>query len=289
MVFLGPNEFQLKVQALNVEDFVVMTNIKQIILEEYRKEVSDPNANMSEEEMTKRILDYNSKRKDNRQWKRTGLKNLKFIDANEPRPSSVTSRSVVASASTPSTASNSGDKRPNCSQLDINDKPRKNRSIIPNDFQKEVMAMSYETFINETNVKELVRKYVEDEKEPLSDAAMEIELKILFEERNHPRRFRKGLLNHLKTLECECRRHKTFQDKWTQTDVITSQDTEAQCDSLEGSTSEAPKPVQKDQSKLTMLTVHDITESEIIQIESISSNSVAGRKNEMKKFQAINL
>lgn len=294
MVFLGPNEFQLKVQNLNVEDFVVKTNIRQIVLEEYRKEVHDENANMPDEKMTKQLLDYNSKRMDSRQWKRTGLKNLKFTNENEPRPSSVKPQQRSVNASTPSTASNSGEKEPNGSQLNIDDESQSNRStksIEPNDFQKEVMSMTYEAFINETNVKELVRKYVGSETEPLSDAAMEIELKNLDEQRNHLRRYRKGLLHHLKILKCECRRNKTFQDNWTQTDEIPSQDTEAQCDSLEGSSNEAPEPVQNDQShtscqsKLSLLTVHEITESEIIQIESITSTSAAGKESEIKQFQ----
>lgn len=297
MVFLGPNQFQLKVQNLNVEDFVVKTNIKSIILSEYRDEVHDSNANIPEEMMTKRLLDYNSKRMDGRQWKRTGLKNLKFIDENESNRNSVTPRQRSTNASAPPMTANSGDKNPNRSQLNMNGKSQSicsTKAIEPNDFQKEIMSMSYEIFINETNVKELVRKYIESETEPLTDAAMEIELKKLDQQRYHFKRFYKGLLNHLKILKCECRRNKTFQDKWTQTDMIPSQDTEAQCDSLEESTNETTVPVQNDQShtscqsKLSMLTVHEITESEIIQIESVSSTFVAGRISEMKIVPTIN-
>lgn len=272
-----------------------MTNIKSIILDEYRNDVHDLNANIPEATMTKRLLEYNSKRMDSRQWQRTGLKRLKFLDENEINRNSVTPKQRSANASAPSTASDSVGKKPDRSQSNVNnDKSQSNRpaksKIEPNDFQKEIMSMNYETFINETNVKELVRTYIGSETEPLTDAAMEIELKNLDGQRYHARRYHKGLLNHLKILKCECRRHKTFQDKWTQTDVIPSQDTEAQCDSLEGSTSDATAPVQIDQShtKLSMLTVHEITDSEIIQTESISSTSVAGRISQIKMVQTIN-
>lgn len=295
MIFLGPNDFQLKVQDLNVEAFAAKTNIKAIILDEYRAEVRDVNANIPRDEMTKRLLDYNSKRMDSRQWKRTGLTRLKFVDENKFNQSLVTPQRSTANAPTPPTAPNSGDKKP--SEINNDDKTHLKSSvkpIEPNHFQKEVMSMSYETFINETNAKELVRTYLESEAQPMTDAQMEIELKKLDEQRYHLRRYHKGLLNHLKFLKCECQRNKTFQDKWTQTDAIPSQDTEVQCDLFEASTSKATAPTKNEQlhtpcqSKLSMLTVHEITDAEVIQMESVSSTSVAGRIGIKKILRAVN-
>lgn len=286
MVFYGPNEFQRKVQQLNVEDFVVMTNIKEIILDEYRNEVRDINAEMSEDELTNRLLVYNSMRMDIRKWNCTGLDKLKFID-DIPKQKSTAQQQNTAKATSSTSTFNSSDKKSN--QMNTNDKTNHSKtSVEPNDFQKEIFAMSYETFIDETNVKELVRKKFESETEPLSDAALEDELKKLDEERYHFRRYHKSLLNHLKFLKCECRRNKTFHDKSTQTDMVQVQNADAQCVSVERAT-----PVQGDQlhnscqSKLTMLSVHEITESEIIQIESISSTVVAGKKSELKIVHKI--
>lgn len=268
-----PTEFQSKIQRLNVEDFVVMTNIKDIILDEYRKEVNDIDANMSQDEETKRVLAYNTKRNDIRKWDSTGLKDLKFIDVVPEQNTTAQQQNSLATVPTPTSTLNTIDK----SQLSHSEKP-----MEPNDFQKEILAMSYDTFINETNVKELVRKKFENAKETLTDAAMENELKKLNEQRYHFRRYHKGLLNHLKILKCECRRNKTFHDKWTQTDMVQSQDVDAQCDPVEGGLNHVTNLVQDAQSlnscksKLNMLTVHEITDSEIIQIECISSTVVAG-------------
>lgn len=273
---------------MNVEDFVTKTNIKAIILEEYRNDIGDKNASVPDDEFSRRVMAYNSKRRDHRQWNRTGLKKLEFIDENESNQNSIAPQEIAPAIASTSAASNSNDKISNISQLNITDKSHLNRSdklIEPNDFQKEIMSLNYETFINETNVKELVRKKFEkSETEPLiDDAAMETELKKLNEQRYHFKRYHKGLLNHLKFLKCECRRNKTFDDKWTQTDMVRSQDAVSQSNLIEGSTNEITESTQDDQShascqsKLSMLTVHEITESEIIQIESISSTFVASK------------
>lgn len=248
-----------------------MTNIKEIIREEYCDEEHDIDTEISGDELTKRLLAYNSKRMDIRKWNSTGLKKLKFNDE-IPKQNSTEQQQSSATATPPT--------------LNFNDKSQSNRtpkSIEPNDFHKTIMAMDYETFINETNVKELVQKSFETETEPLNDAAMENELKKLDAQRPHFKRYHKGLLNHLKILQCECRRNKTFQDKWTQTDMVQSQDADAQCDSVEGGSNEIVKPAHDDHllnscpSKLNMLTVHEITESEIIQIQSITSTVVPGK------------
>lgn len=276
---------------MNVEDFVVKTNIKAIILEEYRKDVSDENASIPDDELTRRVMAYNAKRRDHRQWNRSGLKKLKFIDENDSNQNLIAPQQIAPAIASTSAASNSNDKNSNVSQFNMTDKSHLNRSAVksiePNDFQKEIMSLNYEAFINETNVKELVRKNLEkNETEPLiDDATMESELKKLNEQRYHFKRYHKSLLNQLKFLTCECRRKKTFDDKWTQTDTVRSQDAVSQSNLIKGSTNEITVSTQDDQShascqsKLSMLTVHEINESEIIQLqfESISSTSVASK------------
>lgn len=260
---------------MNVEDFVLKTNIKAIILDEYRKDVRDTNAELSDQEFTDRVLEYNLKRMDARKWNRSGLKDLKFIDVQQQSSGKVT-------LTTTTTTMNSKGKTSNRSQLNTNDKSHSNRSersMDSNDFQKEIMAMSYETFINETNVRELVRKNFENKTESLTEAAMEVELKNLNEQRFYFRRYHKCMLNHLKILKCGCRRNKTFEDKCTQTNMVELHDANAQCDSVEDDSNRiVDQSHNSSLSKLKMLTVHEITESEIIQIESITSTVVAGKK-----------
>lgn len=92
------------------------------------------------------------------------------------------------------------------------------------------------------------------------------------EQRQNYKRYHKGLLNHLKMLKCTCKRNKKFDDNLTQTDVIPSQDAIVQCNSV-GTAKSAQKKHGRDnsrKSKLSMLSVHRITESEIIRISSIA-------------------
>lgn len=81
-------------------------------------------------------------------------------------------------------------------------------------------------------------------------------------------------------LKCKCKRSKKFDDNLTQTDVIPSQDAIVQCNSVETAKSARNNNGcdNSRKSKLSMLSIHQITESEIIQIEYISSTVSAGKK-----------
>lgn len=278
----------MEIQQLNVEDFVVKTNIKDIILDEYRTHIKDANASISDEEFTNRLMKYNVKRRDIRQWERSGLKNLKYVDVDQNRYTTIQcpQRSSESTASTSATTLNVDDRNSDRSGSNIFEHIRKSTSAEPSQFQKEIMAMSFEAFVNETNVKELVRKSFEDRTEQLTEATMEVELKKLDEQRYHFRRYRKGVLHHLKMLKCECRRHKQFEEKSTQTDPIESQDAVVQSHSVKSGSNEATESLHNEhahdnsscQSKLGLLSVHEITESEIIQIKSVSPTGIEGKR-----------
>lgn len=273
---------------MNFEDFVNKTNIKQIILNEYRNDKQDINANIPDVEYTNRLIAYNEKRRFTRDWRRSGLKKLKLID-DEPKQNSDAPQQRIEDTTTPLVTVH--DETCNRSELHTN---RSAKLIQPNDFQKEIMAMDFEKFINQTNVKELVRKRYETDAEPLTEAIMDTELKRLYDERYNVKRFYTGLLNHLKILQCECQRNKTFKDKWTQTDVVRTQDDHAQCDAVDFNSSDVSESEENillhdsNQLKLDMLSVHEIMDSEIIQMECISSsfdihnenvNDVAGKES----------
>lgn len=275
----GPNEFQSKIQELNVEEFVLKTNIREII----RNDMKDSTANISDDEFTKRLLQYNAKRHNIHQWNRSGLKNLKFDDTHSERNATIPLQSrakTTKSALNENTNVKKSSHNEAANILDNSRVKQTSASIEPNDFQRQIMAMDYEAFINETNAKDLVRKHFETEMKPLTDEIMGIELKKLDELRYQFRRYHKGLLNHLKILKCECQRNKKFDDKCTQTDAIPSQDADVQCNSVESGSHECDTAGQNEnlsQTKLSKLTVHEISESEIIQITSVSSTGPAGK------------
>lgn len=260
---------------MNVEDFVLKTNIKDIILEEYRTQKKDLNANIADDEYTKQVLKYNEIRAKSRKWHRSGLKNLQFIDV---IPEQKVAAQSGANTSTSTSAEN--DHKP-----EMSDNAHVKRSSVPNepnDFQKEIISMDYEAFVNQTNVKELVRKSIEAANEPLTDAAMDSQMKKLYGKRENFRRYHRSLLHHLKMLICECQRYKKFDKKSTQTDsiAIATQDADVQCDSV----LQIAASVQSEnscQAKLNMLSVHEISEADIIQIVS---STVSKGKNETTKI-----
>lgn len=213
--------------------------------------MGDVNVTPSHDEFKKRLQQYDLKREDLSQWDRCGLKNLKFTN-DSVEPKTTTQRSN--------------------GEHELHMK-RSSASFEPNAFQKAIMAMDYESFINDTNVKELVRKSFEIEMKPLTEETMNAALKQLEVDRYHFSRYHKGLLHHLKMLRCECQQNKKFADKSTQTDPISHQDADVQCHSVKCVPNESDNPGHNDnshQSKLNLLSVHEVTESEIIHIAPLS-------------------
>lgn len=274
---------------MSFEEFASKTNIKEIIQKEYRERIMDENANIPIGEMNSRLLYYCDLRARARDWHQSGLRNLKLIDSGSDQKSHTPDESGEAPAE-PTNETVPGSK------LDVRDD-----SFMPTDFQKQVIAMNFETFVNSTNVKDLVNQLIEKEfsgteefTSGTKEGFMNFSLKRYYSLRKRPETWHKNLLKFLqiKPVICECRQNKTFEDKSTQTDSVETQDDDAQCQSLDfdgNKTSESEnieQPQQILQTKLAKLTTHVIVESKIIciQHDSMTAESdefdpnITGRK-----------
>lgn len=131
---------------------------------------------------------------------------------------------------------------------------------------------------NDSTETTVAPKSSETATEPLAEldraiaVAMEDELKKL--EKPPQKRSPNCQLDHLNIVKCECRRNKKFGDSFIQTDAIPAQGAAVQCDSVETVESALKDNARKLKS---VLSIHEISESEIIQIEYISSSVAAGK------------
>ncbi|XP_031631157.1 uncharacterized protein LOC116345692 isoform X2 [Contarinia nasturtii] len=92
----------------------------------------------------------------------------------------------------------------------------------PSEFQKEVIAMDYDTFVKQTNVSDLVKQDYQKQKgnQELKLQNLEFGLKFYFRFKNKPGNWKKWHRNSIKNLKyktCECQRNKMYQNNSTQT------------------------------------------------------------------------
>lgn len=232
---------------MNFDDFVNQTNIEQIIREEYNR----PNRDISEEEMEMRLKFYYDFRMNTAQWNRNGIKNLQFKECECKRKQKQSNGRTecegdvindgnaggpIAGTSTTNISQSKGNKTNS-----IN-KSNSSTHFEPNAFQRAIIDMDYKTFVEHTNIKEVVSADVRKRKNitDVTEAQMDYGLKYFYGNRAKSSVW-KGVLNHLKFKMC---------DKFTETS-ISVQDMEIQCN-LDGCNTneneETPRPEQQQHS-----------------------------------------
>lgn len=175
---------------LSFVDFITKTNIKQLVLEEYRKNRNDENLQVPTVVMHGQLEFYYEFRKRTREWQANCIKNLAYahckctLDSGNATKSKKTDPSVV------------------------------------NQFQQEIMALSREAFINETNITEILPRNFHHE-----------HLDYYEKLRYHPEKWHNTLLTQLKFKTCDCKRKKEFKEKSTATHAaVKSRDMQTQYD-----------------------------------------------------------
>lgn len=189
---------------MNIDDFIAKTNIKELVQKEYEKLKKDDNAVISSAVMDKKLEFYYEYRKRTHEWHLTSIKNLRFKDCECTRKSNE--------------ANDAQDKE--------NTLVRKPDERLLNEFQREIMALNHEAFVNETNIKDIVwqdfRNQCKDATE-ISTEAMEFGLNHYEKLRKKPWHWHDTSMVNLKFKVCECKRKKQFQEESVNTDAVETQ------------------------------------------------------------------
>lgn len=202
----SPSDLQREILELNFNDFVTKTNIKDIVLKEYRRNRNDENLVLSPVAMYPRLEYFYDFRKRTWEWHANLMKNLKFKHDVEVVDNS--------SAKTASKASSSHLPERQMSQ-----------------FERDIMALTPEAFIDETNIIEIVvaeYKRQHPGKE-ISEVGMSTGLNYFESIRYKPSKWNRTALVDLKFKICDCKRNRQFDEKSVATDEVERCDIETQC------------------------------------------------------------
>lgn len=288
IVSYTPTEFQRQVEQFSLADFVLKTNIKEVIQKEYRERVDNENVNISKSEMDKRLLHYYKYREVTRIWHEDGLKHLKLIDReNDSENGSQADKNELADLFSL--------EHPTNSQSSVR---RQNSFDELTDFQKEVKEMDFATFVETTNIKDLVSKYLQEQFESgeLTESKLNDGLKHFDRLRKHGHEWNEDPLKHLVFTTCKCKRYRQFEDKAIQTDSIQTKDHESQYQYVDFNLNDADMldEIQDQQHKssaitarMTSLTTHTICESEVICCQHIPDKSETNEHNSLDAGEFI--
>lgn len=266
-----PSEFQLEILQLSFDEFISKTNIKDIIQKDYREKKNDEKVSLSDGAMHSRLEFYYDFRKRTREWHKNGIKNLKFIECECKRKSTGEQSRDVNNETHEKSNTKNQTKSSNQSET----------RFEPTEFQKEIMAMDFETFVNETNIRDLVTQDFGNQfkgSKRMLDTDMEFGLQQYDRFRKKPKKWSKNSLVHLRYKKCECKRNKKFEDKSVETDSKEVRDVEVQCCSVDFNTivvhaaDECQQSEPQHQPGTASLTLHGIYESQIIHVVYVSES-----------------
>lgn len=224
-----PSDLQREIQALNYEEFIRDTNIREIIKNEHFNGSDD----FCEDAMVDRLKFYYEFRMRTHKWHSNAIRNLRFNECDCKRKGK-------------HTKSNDHSRSSN----------KSHSSKEPSELQKQIIAMDYDTFVNETNIKELVEHDFQitmnerSVKRDIQPNDIEIGLKSYFKFRLRPEIWHKNSLKNIKLKKCECRRNKTFVETSTET-----------------TNNETIKLDKSTYTNLVELSIHHVTDDEIIDIQ----------------------
>lgn len=272
----SPSDLQREILELSFEDFITKTNIKDLILKEQRKMRNDENLVLQDAAMHPKLEFYYEYRKRTHEWHKNCMKNLQLKHLPvEPQsePNRKQSSDVNENVTTEKTAQNPTvpESQPNTSEAkETHEKVKKSKKKKDNtkisDFQREVMAMTYEAFINETNIRDIVAQDFNEQfkgARPMIDFDMDFGLKYYEGLRNSgdPVRWYKSSMTNLKLKVCDCKRNKQFEDKSVATDQKAVETRQIDCQT------------DADPHQQLELELHAIHESQIICIANFSDDA----------------
>lgn len=154
---------------------------------------------------------------------------------------------------------------------------RERAPLEPSDFQVEVNALSFEEFVERTNIRELVTRDFEkqyDGTREITPTAMEYGLKEYDRLRKLHDKWHYNSLKNLKFKNCECKRKTTFTNLATQTE-ISVEDKEIQYSSMDcnGNEENVESKQHSSQSKMALLSVYKMSDAQTINIRYDLSES----------------
>lgn len=253
----SPSDFQREILELRFEDFITKTNIKDLVLKDHRKSMNNESATLSTAVMHLKLEFYYEYRKRIHEWHKNCMKNLKF-KACKSAELDAESAVVPPPQPKPNEKRNSSARKSN-----KKDSSKKERPLEINDFQREIMALSYQEFVNQTNICDIVADNFRDQfkgSKVMTKSDMEFGLTHYEKIRQQPKYWHRTSLTHLKFKKCECKRRKQFEDKSVATDAIETSEVGCMTDVHTNEITESnPRQLQ-----LAALTVHAIGESQII-------------------------
>lgn len=254
----SPSDFQREILELSFGDFTTKTNIKDLVLKEHRKLKNDENAVLTTAAMHPKLEFYYEYRKRIHEWHKNSIKNLKFKQRE-------CTKNVVEPQFEPNDANDKGNSL-------VKKSKKIDRPTEINEFQREIMALSYEAFLNETNIRDIVSQDFQKQfkgTKPMTESDMEFGSKFYEKLRDQPKQWHKTSMTHLKFKKCECKRKKQFEDKFVATDVIETADFGCTTDF---DSEEITVPNQQ-QIQLAALTVHAVRESQTICMTNLTSDA----------------
>lgn len=255
----SPSDFQRKILALNYEDFITKTNIKELVQKEHQKVRNDENLVLTDAAMNPRLEFYYEYRKRTQEWHKNCIKNLKFTQ--------------TVAESQPQSAPQSQPVPNNSNAMVENPKKKgakeKSENLDLNEFQREIMALSPEEFLSETNIREIIErdfhKQFQDRRRVFTQNDLNFGLKHYEGQRNNvPTLWHRSSMHHLKFKKCECKRKKQFEDKSVAMDVVETREIGCGTDFDDD---------QQQTLQLAGLTVQAIHDSQIICIANLSAGA----------------
>lgn len=268
---MSPSKFQRKIQALSFEDFVVKTNIKEIIQESYqRQEVPD-------DLMETQLKLYYGFRLKLDKWQRTDLKNIEFKECGCER------------------------KRKRNEPTAREGHSKQSQRVFPSEFEKQVIAFSEKEFVDYTNIVDLVcSDIIKKKSKPPTQNQINFGVKHHYVYRTDPRTWKLTMMQNLKfkadkeiqTVNCSVQNEETqyspedFNTNETE-ELSQSQERQQDISSLQKSTvdgqveqgSTAPqqakegKPSDSEQGQLQSNLIDSTPPSEIEQNQNVLPTS----------------
>lgn len=225
----SPSDFQREILKLSFEDFITKTNIKDLILKEQRKMRNDENLVLQTAAMHPQLEFFYEYRKRTVEWHKNCMKNLQFIPSPvERRPEPEPNRDQSSDANKNLNAKKTTEKQTVPEPLPSTSSPKKTtkmakkskKKVAPklNDFQREVKALSYDAFVNETNIRDIVAQDFRNQfqgTKKMTDYDWNFGLTHYERVRNNDdiTEWYKTSMTNLKFKVCDCKRNKQFEDK----------------------------------------------------------------------------
>lgn len=102
----------------------------------------------------------------------------------------------------------------------------------PSDFQREIVQLPYDAFVEQTNIRQIVTReycFVHSDATTIPEDKLNESVAFYYERRIHVKDWYKCGLKNLKFTKCDCKRNIKMKDKKVQVEIIQHIDEETQC------------------------------------------------------------